>query len=72
MVGKLTSTDVFPKLPNLDARSIVPVEDEVGGVVVYFAGRPAYYVLNGEWFEAISTDARPINTCDSERNVRVF
>lgn len=37
----------------LDARAVVPVVDEVGGVVMYIAGRPAYYVLNGEWFEAV-------------------
>lgn len=42
-----------PRLPDVDARAIVPVTDEIGGVVIYAAGRPAYYVLNGEWFEAL-------------------
>ena len=37
----------------VDARSIVPVGDEIGGIVVYVGGRPAYYVLNGEWFSAV-------------------
>lgn len=38
----------------IDARSVVPVSDEIGGVVVYMGDQPAYYVLNGEWFSAIS------------------
>ena len=42
-----------PKCGDVDARVIVPVEDEIGGVVIYAAGRPAYYVLQGEWFEAL-------------------
>ena len=41
------------KCGDVDARAIVPVEDEIGGVVIYAAGRPAYYVLHGEWFEAL-------------------
>lgn len=36
-----------------DARALVPVSDEIGGIVLYLNGQPAYYVLNGEWFEAI-------------------
>ena len=42
-----------------DARAIVPVSDEIGGLVIYVAGRPAYYVLNGEWLEAVPTPAVP-------------
>lgn len=42
-----------PRRTDLDARSIVPVTDDIGGVVLYIAGEPAYYVLNGEWFEAV-------------------
>ncbi len=42
-----------PRRADLDARSIVPVTDDIGGVVLYVAGEPAYYVLNGEWFEAL-------------------
>lgn len=41
------------KCGDLDARAIVPVEDAMGGVVIYAGGRPAYYVLRGEWFEAL-------------------
>jgi hypothetical protein len=37
----------------VDARTLVPVSDEAGGVVVYIGGEAAYYVLNGEWFRAI-------------------
>ena len=36
-----------------DARVIVPVEDEIGGTAIYFNGRLAYYVLNGEWIQAV-------------------
>ncbi len=42
-----------PHGADLDARSIVPVTDDIGGVVLYIAGKPAYYVLNGECFEAV-------------------
>ncbi len=41
------------KCGDLDARAVVPVEDAIGGVVIYAGGRPAYYVLRGEWFEAL-------------------
>ena len=37
-----------------DARAIVPIQDEVGGTAIYFSGRLAYYVLNGEWIQAVS------------------
>ena len=37
----------------VDARTLVPVSDEIGGVVIYLSGRPSYYVLNGEWFTAV-------------------
>lgn len=47
--------------PNLmgavDARDILPVADRHGGVTVYFRGRPAYYLLAGEWYEAVSRPA---------------
>ncbi len=36
-----------------DARSIVPIQDEIGGTAIYFNGRLAYYVLNGEWIQAV-------------------
>ena len=38
-----------------DARQLVPVTDEIGGTVIYLNGRPAYYVLNGEWFQAVES-----------------
>jgi hypothetical protein len=37
-----------------DARSIVPIVDEHGGLMIYRHGRPSYYCLNGEWFEAVA------------------
>ena len=37
-----------------DARSIVPLQDEIGGTAIYFNGRLAYYVLHGEWIQAVS------------------
>jgi len=36
-----------------DARAIVPVNDAIGGTVIYVRGRLAYYVLNGECFPAL-------------------
>ena len=42
-----------PSLGAIDARSLVPVKDDVGGIVLYLNGEPAYYVLNGEWFPAV-------------------
>ena len=42
----------------VDARSLVPVSDEIGGVVIYVGGRPACYVLNGEWFAAVPEPVR--------------
>ena len=41
------------RLAAIDARTLVPVADEIGGVVLYINGRAAYYVLNGEWFPAV-------------------
>ena len=40
-----------------DARQLVPVDDEIGGTTLYLGGRLAYYVLNGEWFEAVKIAA---------------
>ena len=42
----------------VDARTLVPVTDDAGGVVVYVGGRAAYYVLNGEWFAALPERSR--------------
>ena len=55
----MTTRRETPRLPDVDARAIVPVTDEIGGVVIYAAGRPAYYVLNGEWFEALPEPRAP-------------
>ena len=49
----MASARVPQKCGNVDARMLVPVKDEIGGIVVYAAGRPAYYVLQDEWFEAL-------------------
>jgi hypothetical protein len=40
-----------------DANQLVPVTDEIGGTVIYLNGRPVYYVLNGEWLQAIESGA---------------
>ena len=47
----------FP-MTAVDARSLVPVSDEIGGIVVYLDGKAAYYVLNGERFEAVPEPLR--------------
>jgi len=71
--GGVMSVDrVQPWQSNLDARSIVPIADEMGGVVLYIAGEPAYYILNGEWFEAKSIERRKKTACDRDRSLRVF
>ena len=57
---------------DLDARSIVPISDEMGGISVYVAGQPAYYILNGEWFEAVSVTREKKSVCDIDRSIRVF
>ncbi len=49
----MSSARAALKCADLDARAIVPIEDEIGGVVIYAGGRAAFYVLNGEWFEAL-------------------
>lgn len=42
-----------PKRFEADARAVVAVDDEIGGTVIYTNGRPSYYVLDGEWFQAV-------------------
>ena len=54
---KVNRGDTLP-VAAVDARSVVPVSDEIGGVVIYIGGRPAYYVLNGEWFAAVPESVR--------------
>jgi len=53
MVGFQKRTDGVTKRFEADARQLVPVSDEIGGTVIYLNGRSAYYVLNGEWFQAV-------------------
>ena len=38
----------------IDARMICPIIDQHGGVVIYESGRPAYYLLDGEWYVGLS------------------
>ena len=45
-----------PRFSVVDARSILPVEDDIGGVAIYVSGKLSYYVLDGEWIEAISEE----------------
>jgi len=49
----MSSAGTPSKCGDVDARAIVPVRDAIGGVVIYAGGQPAYYVLHGEWFEAL-------------------
>jgi hypothetical protein len=49
------STGRVMKRFEADARQLVPVQDEIGGTVIYLNGRLAYYVLNGEWFQAVQS-----------------
>ena len=50
--------DALVKRFEADARTLVPISDEIGGTVLYLKGRPAYYVLNGEWFQAVQSPRR--------------
>jgi len=51
-----------------DARGIVSVEDEHGGLVIYRHGEPTHYRLNGEWFAAVAVPFQP--SCDYARPPR--
>ena len=53
---KVVRRDTLP-VTAIDARTLVPVSDQIGGVVVYIGGRPAFYVLDGEWFAAVPEPA---------------
>ncbi len=59
-VGQLKFLDV-------DARNILPVEDEIGGIAIYMSGKLSCYVLDGEWIEAISAEFEP--PVDADRKV---
>jgi len=43
----------------VDARALVPVSDEIGGVVMYLNGQLTCYVLSGERFEALLEPGLP-------------
>ena len=49
----MSSAGFSRKCGDVDARAIVPIKDEIGGIVIYAGGQPAYYVLQDEWFEAL-------------------
>ena len=53
-----------------DARAIVPVQDEIGGTAIYFNGRLAYYVLNGEWIQAVAAPAEPRPASETNLHAR--
>lgn len=57
-------TDGVTKRFEADARQLVPVSDTIGGTVIYLNGRPAYYVLNGEWFQAVQSPVRSSGSSD--------
>lgn len=57
-MGFQKKTDGVTRRFEADARQLVPVSDEIGGTVIYLNGRPAYYVLNGEWFQAVRSPTR--------------
>jgi len=64
--GPVVGKPPFQKRFEGDARAIVPVRDDIGGTVIYLNGRPAYYVLHGEWFEAVSGTAVAPSTAKPE------
>ena len=61
-----TSSRELARRFETDARAIVPLQDEIGGTAIYFNGRLAYYVLNGEWIQAVSGPAESSPTSATE------
>ena len=43
------------------------IEDDIGGIAIYVSGKLSYYVLDGEWIEAIAAEAGSLVKAD--RNV---
>ncbi len=43
----------------IDARFVVPITDEHGGVTIYYRGRPTHYLMGGEWFAAEPSPLTP-------------
>ena len=73
MLEKLLSANyVQPRQSDLDARSIVSIADVEGGISLYISGQAAYYIFNGEWFEAVVMKREQKSGCDTDRPVRVF
>lgn len=73
MPEELLSADyVQPRQADLDARAIVPIADEEGGISLYISGQPAYYIFNGEWYEAVVMKREKKSGCDTDGPVRVF
>ena len=52
MVDRPPTLDDLALTGAIDARFIVPVTDEHGGVTIYYRGQPTHYLLGGEWFVA--------------------
>jgi len=72
MLEELLSVNyVQPRQADLDARSIVPIADEEGGISLYISGKPAYYIFNDEWFEAVVMKREKKSGCDTDHSVRV-
>ena len=73
MSEELLSPDyVQPRQADVDARAIVPIADEEGGISLFISGQAAYYIFNGEWFEAVVMKREQKSGCDTDRPVRVF
>ena len=73
MSEELLSPDyVQPRQADVDARAIVPIADEEGGISLYISGKPAYYIFNDEWFEAVVMGREKKSGCDTDHSVRVF
>lgn len=53
------------KLLEADARAVVAVDDDIGGTVIYLHGRPAYYVLDGEWLQAVAVPSDVSRSAES-------
>ena len=64
MVDFPKTTDGVTRRFEADARQLVPVSDEIGGTVIYLNGRPPYYVLHGEWFQAVQSPAGSSGSSD--------
>ena len=73
MLEKLLSANyVQPRQADLDARAIVTIADQEGGISLYISGQPAYYIFDDEWFEAVVMWREKKSGCDTDHSVRVF